>query len=316
MDELLIKYLLKETDSAEQVEIQRWLTEEEANQRYFNQFKLIWEESKKLESISTVDEHAAWVRFKQRVEPVVPEKKVIPLFTPLRYAAVLVTMLGVAWLAYSFLKTSNSNPIVALHSGNEVVTKTLADGSVVTLNKNSTISFPEEFNGDTRLVTLTGEAFFDITPNKTKPFLIESGDVTVKVVGTSFNVKNSTSKTVVTVETGQVEVTQKTHLIKLSPGERGTLLSNGATPTKQAVSDTFYNFYRTKELVCDNTPLWKIVELLNEQSPRQIIIANDELLNLPISTTFRNQSTDSILAIISQTLGIRVEHKEDKILLK
>ena len=113
-----------------------------------------------------------------------------------------------------------------------------------------------------------------------------------------------------------MEVAQKNHLIKLSPGERATMPVNGTQPTKQMVGDTFYNFYKTKELVCDNTPLWKLVELLNEQSTIPIVIANNKLNNLPISTTFKNQSTDSILGIVSQTLGIHVERKEDKILLK
>lgn len=319
MDELLIKYLLQETDASEQAEIQSWITEKEENKHYFNQFKLIWEESKKLESVSTIDEHAAWERFKQRVEPqvtAIPAKNVLPLVTYLRYAAALVATLGAAWLAYSFWQTENTNPSVALHSSNEVITKVLADGSVITLNKNSTLTFTEKFEGDKRLVSLQGEAFFDITPDKNKPFYIHSGDVTVKVVGTSFNVKNSKTKTEVTVETGKVEVAQKNHLIKLSPGERATMPVNGTQPTKQMVGDTFYNFYKTKELVCDNTPLWKLVELLNEQSTIPIVIANNKLNNLPISTTFKNQSTDSILGIVSQTLGIHVERKEDKILLK
>lgn len=317
MDELIIKHLLQETDASEQAKIQQWLTEKEENRRYFNQFELIWDESKKLESVSTVDEHAAWDRFKQRVEPQeTPSQKVLPMFAFVRYAAVLVVMLGAAWLAYSFWKTNYTNPSIALNSANEVVTKVLSDGSVVTLNKNSTLTFTEKFEGDKRLVSLTGEAFFDITPDKTKPFYIQSGDVTVKVVGTSFNVKNSKYKTEVTVETGQVEVAKKNHLIKLSPGERGILPVNGSQPIKQMVGDTFYNFYKTKELVCDNTPLWKLVQLLNEQSTFPIVIANEKLTNLPISTTFKNQSTDTILGIVSQTLGIRVERKEDKILLK
>jgi transmembrane sensor len=320
MDELLIKYLLNETDPKELAEIQRWLEEKPENQRYFNQFKLIWEESKKLEKTSTLDENAAWERFKQRVEPqsAVPEpsQKVLPLRMIMRFAAALVITFGATWLAYSFWKTNYANPSVTLASSGEVITKVLADGSVVTLNKNSILKFTEKFTGDKRLVSLTGEAFFDITPDKEKPFYIESGDVTVKVVGTSFNVKNTKHKTEVTVETGQVEVAKKNHLIKLTPGERAIVPVNDTQPTKQKINDTFYNFYKTKTLVCDNTPLWKLVQLLNEQSALPIVITNEKLNNLPISTTFKNQSIDSILSIVSQTLGIQMEHKEDKILLK
>ena len=85
------------------------------------------------------------------------------------------------------------------------------DGSIVTLNRNSKLIFPKHFTKNVREVTITGEAFFDVKPNTSKPFIINAGNVQVKVLGTSFNVcaYPGTETVEVVVESGKVQVTRK-----------------------------------------------------------------------------------------------------------
>ncbi|OQP58258.1 hypothetical protein A3860_08030 [Niastella vici] len=83
----------------------------------------------------------------------------------------------------------------------------LPDGSLITLEPNSKLSFPGQFNGDTRDVQLTGEAYFEVKPNHEKPFIVHTPYVIATVLGTSFNVEaylNGIAKVVVT--TGRVKV--------------------------------------------------------------------------------------------------------------
>ena len=94
---------------------------------------------------------------------------------------------------------------------------TLPDGSFVTLNKNSSIHYPKKFPGRKRNIELKGEAFFTVTPDKEKPFVISVNDVTVTVVGTSFNIKSVSGKTQVVVESGIVQVTKNNKTIELKP---------------------------------------------------------------------------------------------------
>ena len=86
--------------------------------------------------------------------------------------------------------------MVQLNTGNEANTliKTLADGSVIYIAQNSLFSFPEEFESGSRNVELKGEAFFDITPNPDKPFIIETDEALIEVLGTAFNVKTQNGK--------------------------------------------------------------------------------------------------------------------------
>ncbi|HWV29702.1 MAG TPA: FecR domain-containing protein [Dyadobacter sp.] len=321
IDELLVKSMLDEASVAEQIEIKQWLLDDDDNQRYFEHFELIWNESKRLARMSTVDENAAWERFKTRTMANEREAQVLPMhprpvFRILRMVAMVLMTAGVGWLSYLFSTRSSSHEMLTVKSGMETLTDTLPDGSVVTLNKKSSISYPKDFEGKTRDVRLTGEAFFDVKPNKSKPFLISVNDVTVKVVGTSFNVKDSAEKTEVIVETGIVEVSRDTQRVRITPREEATIVKASAQIQKGVTADEFHNYYRTRRLFCDGTPLWRLVEILNEAYEADIVIGSERLRNLPINTTFDQNSLESILGVVSETLSLKVEHRGDQIVLK
>ncbi len=321
IDELLVKSMLDEASIAEQIEIKQWLLDDDDNQRYFEHFELIWNESKRLARTSTVDENAAWERFKARTRARDQETEIIPMypkpvFRILRMVAMVLMTAGVGWLSYIFATRSSSNEMLTISSGMQTLTDTLPDGSIVTLNRKSSISYPQEFEGNTRPVRLTGEAFFDVKPNKSKPFLISVNDVTVKVVGTSFNVKDNAEKTEVIVETGIVEVSRDTQRVRITPREEATIVKASAEMRKGITADEFHNYYRTRRLFCDGTPLWRLVEILNEAYEADIVIGNPRLKNLPINTTFDQNSLESILGVVSETLSLKVEHHGDQIILK
>ncbi|SDE48847.1 FecR family protein [Dyadobacter soli] len=321
IDELLVKSMLDEASVAEQIEIKQWLLDDDDNQRYFEHFELIWNESKRFARTSTVDENAAWERFKARTTAKERETEVLPMypkpvFRILRMVAMVLMTAGVGWLSYIFATRSSSDEMLTISSGMQTLTDTLPDGSVVTLNRKSSISFPQDFKGKTRDVRLIGEAFFDVKPDKSKPFLISVNDVTVKVVGTSFNVKDNAEKTEVIVETGIVEVATDTQKVRITPREEATVLKASSKMRKGITADEFHNYYRTRRLFCDGTPLWRLVEILNEAYEADIVIGNERLRNLPINTTFDQNSLESILGVVSETLSLKVEQHGDQIVLK
>jgi ferric-dicitrate binding protein FerR (iron transport regulator) len=85
----------------------------------------------------------------------------------------------------------------------------LADGTRIRLNAGSHLDYPETFTGATREVTLTGEAFFDVAPRASMPFLVHAGKLTIKVLGTTFDVKayKEDADITTTLITGKVQVT-------------------------------------------------------------------------------------------------------------
>jgi ferric-dicitrate binding protein FerR (iron transport regulator) len=318
IDELLVKYLLGEADAQEHLTLNKWRDASPVNEKYAQHFELIWKESKAFESKSNLDENEAWERLKRKIEgPNQQEnnaaKRIALNWKNItRIAAVLVVMLGAGYFIFS----QQSHKMQMVSSEMAVRIETLPDGSVVTLNKNASISYPKKFSGRSRTVVLNGEAFFNITPNKEKPFIIQANGVDIKVVGTSFNVKSAATKTEVIVETGIVEVSKNENIVRLSPKEKAIVNATSEKPLKENSSDMLYTYYRSNEFECINIPLWRVVEVLNEAYQAQIIIANPEIKDLRFRTNLINQNLDDNLAIIAETLDISIEKRGNEILLK
>jgi ferric-dicitrate binding protein FerR (iron transport regulator) len=175
-DELLVKYLLEEASEDERRSVEAWIGEGPENARHYRDFKTIWDESRRLAARSTVDVDAAWDRFRTRAAeeaaPAPTARKTFSLDTRfiMRLAAGLVLLIG-GGLAIRYAAGSNSGEMLAIRSGAEATRATLPDGSVVTLNRNATLQYPEEFTGGTRSVTLDGEAFFEVAPDRSHPFI-------------------------------------------------------------------------------------------------------------------------------------------------
>ncbi|WP_143773998.1 FecR domain-containing protein [Niastella vici] len=322
MDDLLVKHLTGEATEAEMRQVEQWLANDEANRHYFEHFRLIWEESVQLANTTHIDSAVAWDRFQNRVQQGSFPKEKAPVWSMnsslMRAAVITGLIVGIAALTY-FLFHNNPGHIVAMNTiqaTNDVKADSLPDGSEVTLNKHSQVSFPEKFTGDKRVLQLNGEAFFHVTPNKKKPFEIHTNNVTITVVGTSFNVRSRGDTTEVIVETGIVEVATEKQTVVLKAGQRAITGITESILQKQTSSDQLYNYYRSKKFTCDGTPLWKLVEKLNEAYDVQIVFENEALRNKPLTTTFDNEPLDNILNIIKLSFNISVVKEKGKIILR
>lgn len=317
INDLLVKYLLQEANAEEQQRVNDWLQQGEENRRYFNHLSLIWNESSKLAAVSTVDENEAWQSFKQRVDKKEPVKVIAvpkPSPWPLRIAAALI---GITLISSVYWFVNKNRPEIAtIKSGSDVLKENLADGSVITLNKNSSIVYDKKLKGATRNIALTGEAFFEVAPDKNKPFIITVNDVTIRVVGTSFNVKSSNGNTEVNVKSGVVEIIRQSEKVSLRAKEKVIVETSNQQLQKDSTRGELYDYYKTKVFVCDNTPLWQLVATLNEAYGADIIIENNSIRSLPLSVTFNEEPIDKILAIVTQTLSITAAKKDNQIVLR
>ena len=312
-----MKYLLNEATADESEVVNNWISEAAANKEYYNQLKTIWDSSKKLAATSSVDENIAWQNFQHRIATASSPEIILKRsrFGWMKIAAAITLLISIGLVTYFSLSKKNNTEIALVKTAGNILTDTLTDVSVVTLNKNSSISYPKIFNEKSRRVTLNGEAFFAVAPDTKKPFVITVNNVQVTVVGTSFNINSKTGNTEVIVETGVVTVTKGGNTITLTAGEKLQIPADNNIGTKQPVNDKLYNYYRTKEFVCDDTPLWKLVQVLNEAYGTNISIGRKELNNSKLNTTFNNESLDKILEIIHLTFDIEVIKQNGQIIL-
>ncbi|MCV9387262.1 FecR family protein [Reichenbachiella ulvae] len=197
------------------------------------------------------------------------------------------------------------------------ITTHLPDGSVVVLNSGSTLSFPETFDKDHRSVKLiTGEAFFDIKRNPDQPFYVHINEDKVKVLGTSFNIRNYPEDefTQVAVATGQVAYTP-------GSGEKAVLKPNqmasyskvdGSLRTSKVDSRLSFG-WKEKVLYFKGDTLEEIVRKLERWYGVSIHLANGFKRNGTYSGEFTNQSLEHVLLGLSFIYEFEFEiNKKDK----
>lgn len=310
-DDLLVKYLLDEATATERQQVESWINLDPANQKYFNDFKLIIEKSELAPPVHEKD-YDALDRLNQRMANEGLIAKQNSFFTWTRAVAAILIVSVSGWLGYTLLNPGKS--LVNVQTTSATLKQELPDGSMVTLNKNSQLS--ANFAGETRAVNLKGEAFFKVEPNPKKPFIIKVNNITVKVVGTSFNVKSRNEHTVVIVETGIVKVSKANQSIELRKGEKIDIADQDLNLSKTLNNSKLYNYYYSNEIVCDQTRLEELVTILNEKFNVKISITKPSLLELPINTTFKDEKLDQILDIIAKTHAIQVVYSGKQILLK
>ncbi len=129
----------------------------------------------------------------------------------LKAAAVVLMVIGVSWfiIDYRYLR-HEPMLITQVTERGQKTTLVLPDGTKVRLNAKSTLTYPEEFEGNRREVTLSGEGFFEVAKNPDKPFVVHTPDFATQVLGTAFNVSAYREiKRAVTVREGEVQVMWK-----------------------------------------------------------------------------------------------------------
>jgi len=313
-DVQLAKYLAGEAERDEVMRIEAWLQEHPDNRRYFNQLQLIWQKSNDMAAAQPYDEQQAWDRFSRKLAQRPAVKPMQFTMGWWKIAALLVLALtGI--VTYHLVQQARTEKPLQLLAENKTISQTLPDGSTVVLNKHASLTYPSRFNGKERRVILKGEGFFSVTHNAQQPFVVDCETLSVTVVGTAFNIKTGIDSSTVIVEEGKVKVTNNHQSVLLHPGEQVAVDNKSGKMAQTIHTDRLYMYYRNRVFICDATPLWQLVDALNEAYDAHIIIANKQLTNLPISTTFNNEPLDKIMLVIAQTFNATVERKENTILL-
>lgn len=230
----------------------------------------------------------------------------------------LALMVGsaVLWMNQSDRLQAREELAVADNYGLTKVT--LPDGSIVTLNYGSHLDYPDQFEGNTREVSLEGEAFFEVQRNPEKPFIIRAGRANIQVLGTSFNVNTfpKTGEVSVVVQTGKVQVyandvKSADSDVILTPGERGVLSGNAPAFTKELNPDPNFLAWKTHSFIFDKTSLEDVIQQLNNVYRVQIATADPAMEQLLLTARFDDRPVRFILEVIAMTHNLEVEQIDD-----
>jgi len=322
--DLISRYFTGEATPAEILLISGWVKEDVENRRLFAEYQKSWLATEKSMLDSKLDVDEEWGKLVSRI-PIASgeaEREVIPLRVVRKSpaigirnlwkvaAAIVILAVSAAVIFYYFSKPS----MVTLTADNRNIEEVLPDGSVITLNVGSTIEYPEKFTGHTRDVKLTGEAYFNVTHDKTKPFIVAGENARVEVLGTTFNVNTNAGKESMSVilTSGKVSLYYKNHsseCVILMPGEMAEISKTEQRITKAANIDPNYMAWKTGKLVFDDMDLGTVIATLNHIYHADIKFANGEIRNCRITATFDRQPLTSVLKVLKGTLDLQVVEK-------
>jgi ferric-dicitrate binding protein FerR (iron transport regulator) len=275
-------------------------------------------------------EQNAWNKIESRIHNKQSSRKSVIRTLFLNPAIrVAAAVLFVALLTFSgyetYINFMDSGVLTEVTAGNQKLTTVyLPDGTTVSLNSDTKLTYPREFNGKTREVSFEGEAFFEVKPDKNKPFIIHAGQAQIKVLGTSFNVNAypQNEQVEVVVETGRVQVldqmteTQKTNELILTPGDKGTLVYSSHSLQKTANQNPNYLSWKTRNLTFKATSLSEVTTELEKVYKVSIRLADPKLSGLLLTAQFNDYSLDFILKVIENTFQLEVEHDSGQYILK
>lgn len=274
----------------------------------------LWDLSGRYKSEYAPDVEQGLSKLKNRINNSRQETPVVPLKSNrrqfLRIAAAIVFILGFAFIWNNYLGNDFSVEVTASNEQTEVM---LDDGTVVVLNENSQLKYPESFEGNKRTVELIGEGYFDVAHNPQKPFIIKTPESSVKVLGTSFNVRAYPGETFteVEVETGKVEfkIKEASASVQLVAHEKG-IYTHGEKLQKRAAQNLNAQAWRTGELKFKDLPLSEAVALIKRHFNVEIDLA-PELANCSFTSNYDpNPELEQVFTSIKLILPVEINKEK------
>jgi len=320
---LIARYFSGEITEGELRLLSEWIKAEPQHEESFRSFAKTWQLIEKQNILSAVDTNSEWNALQSKMikSVEIAEKPVaismkgemksrnINFFKTWKVAAAVTVFLVSSFLLYFYFAKPSELIVTAQTDTIELV---LPDGSLVSLHAGSEISYPEKFKAGTRKIGLKGEAYFKVAHDKTRPFVVASGDARVEVLGTQFNVNtNPTANTMeVILTSGKVSVYYKSlpgEKTILMPGEKAELLTDQKRISKTTNTDPNYMAWKTRILVFENETLEQVIYELEHVYQTQVTLADKQLAKCKVTAKFNGQSLESVLEVLKLTLDLQIK---------
>jgi transmembrane sensor len=303
---LAAAYLSGELNSQDQTKFEESIENDDELKKELEILSQFWNKMNQKE----FNTDSAWNKLSERIdtETTVKRKKLNKKVL-ISIAAAAILIFGVlAVLLAEFLPGNNQIKYIA----EQRMEITLPDASKVILQKGSKLTLDERFGAQNRNTNLKGEAWFEVQPNKDKPFIIEAARCEIKVVGTKFGVNSKPNEAdKIVVKSGEVLVSHK-----YSNKQVSLIKNENVAVTNKAFSanidlPTNYLSWVDHIFYYSNTTLKTVCKDLNLAYNKKIILEGKDTPDLKLSATFKNQSIDEIAQIIAQTHNLKVSNKND-----
>lgn len=324
--EIIIRYLDGSATLIEKKELKQWMQLSDKNMYDFIDICDLWHSCDvALSDDKEVDHALERLRKQILLSFSYNNKKKQRSFRWQSVAAVFLVMLSLGYAIYTH-HTTPRNPTRALIQ-NQLITAVgskgrfiLPDSSIVWLNSGSKLTYPESFEKDYRKVTLEGEAYFQVTEDRAKPFIVKAGEVDIDVLGTSFNISNypasSTIETVLLSGSIRANINATGETTRLIPDQLLTYRKETGKTEIEITSSGYHIDWIKDRLIFDYDRLSDIIISLEGWYAVQIDCPKTFADEQRLSFTVRGENLEEILQSMSFIIPIKysIENNQVKII--
>lgn len=318
-DETIVKYIKGELEEEEKQRVIMWIASSGTNQKRYDLLKA--KHTASGFNIPVLDTEQTYFRVKEAGRKKKSQKILLRVIS-------VASILVLGWFAFNVSDAPGSGidtpGIEAEKFVKEVTPKgvsrnvVLPDGTRVVLNVDSELKYSKIFTDSIREVFLTGEAYFEVTRDTTRPFIVHAGGMNVKVLGTSFNVRSylADSDTRTTLVDGVVEVSgADISPVKLEPLQAALLDREDRQLEVKNVSKEEAISWKEGKLVFRETALEEVLEDLERKYDVQFDVRSEALYDYLYTGTFDNLAIEEVLQVLKISSPIEYKKEEDKITL-
>lgn len=316
---LITRYLAKKTTTEESERIADWIAESAESEQTFEDIKQVWHATK---SQLTSDSSVPLRKLKNRIaqanaKPGEKFKKLRVKWVAVAASVILFAVMGSLTKQW-YLRTLNQRLTVSTSAGQQRKVL-LEDGTTVYLAPQSTLTYPGHFDVK-RTVELHGQAYFEVSKNKHRPFIVHTAKLDVQVLGTHFNVNSypNQSSTTVSLLEGKVKVSVPDNGIDeymLSPGQELALHHASHQVYRYALDSAAVAGWMSNTLVFRNEKLAVAAKKIEQMYGVKIVFADQATAETNIYAKFKNEPLTSVLATIAVSGNITHHTEGNKIYL-
>lgn len=314
IDNLISKFLSGNALPEEAILLEDWKNENPTNQLYFLDCENIFKTNKGQSNIENIDNANAWVKITQSINKEADVKQLqTKKIVYLRIAASFAFIISIgAIIAYMLNKDVTQQ--LSYVTTNKTQFVKLNDSTEINILANSKIVVDQNFGIKNRIVHLKGNADFSVTHKDELPFIVDAGSFFIKDIGTKFSVRLSldTDTVYVNVDEGVVLLFDSLGTeLEIKASEKAIYIRS----KKQLINTTEIKS-NNAILKFDNTTLKEVILKLNSTYKTNIVLQNTQLNNCTITTMFTSEDIDTIITVITETLGLNFEKTTSGYLIK
>lgn len=310
INHIIARVLSGECSSDDILSLSEWLNKNKKNQDEFRRLKNYWDADvtfkHSIAPIFLIDKLQQKIKLQKKQTN---RHQLWSITTPIVAAVCLLFIFSTALFLYNTNQQSTEHYYTLL-TGEHTSPFTMADGTIITLNKNSRLSYSNKYGEKNRNVKLDGEAYFEVTKDANKPFIVKMDEASITVLGTHFNIKANTKSDNITATLveGSIRFESEKQNVVMTPNQQLTFSrSTNKIDIKEIETDT-YTAWRDGLLKYKSIPFFQLIEDLQNIYSVKIQITDKRLTesSVTVSGTFeQKQNIEQILKVISHSLPIQ-----------